>query len=223
MLTQNITITVTEKIGTISAILLEPQNAKALMILSHGAGAGMNHTFMEQLAQDLATHQIATLRFQFPYMEQGKKLPSSTKNDYKAIKSALRTAIDLNKSYPIYFGGKSYGGRMMSQLLAQQSLPVVKGIVYFGFPLHAIGKPKIQRAIHLIDIPQPMLFLQGTRDALADKMLMEIVISGLENSILAFLEGADHSYKMLKKTGVSQASMIRQAAQKANEWISSLG
>lgn len=219
MNTQQLTIEVTEAIGTVSAIFLEPGAAKALIVLSHGAGAGMTHPFMEQLAQDLALQGIATLRFQFPYMEKGRKLPSSTKSDYKTIRAALQTARNLNKPYPIYMGGKSYGGRMMSQLAAQKKLADIKGLIYFGFPLHAIGKPKIDRGEHLINIPLPMLFLQGTRDGLADKFLIEAVIESLEDTTLIFFEGADHSFKMLKKTGITQHEVIKKLAQTASNWL----
>ena len=208
---QELKIHISDTIGTVSALLLKPEDATALLVLSHGAGAGMTHPFMEGMAQELVRHQIATLRFNFAYMERGGG-PDRPKKAHPAIKSAVGEALKHADGLPLLAGGKSFGGRMTSQVAAFGELDDVKGIVYYGFPLHAPGKPGTERAAHLKDIRIPQLFLQGTRDKLARTDLITEVCNDLETATLINMEGGDHSFKTLKKSGVSHEEMITKLA-----------
>lgn len=211
-------ISVSEKIGTVSGLFIEPPFARVILVLGHGAGAGMTHPFMEELAQALAEQKIATLRYQFPYMERGSKRPDSPKIIYPTILAAIAKAQELKSDLPLYLGGKSFGGRMSSQFVAIEALEVVKGLVFFGFPLHAIGKPSSKRGNHLKEVKQPMLFLQGTRDKLAEVELIEAVCKDLPNATLQFFEGADHSFKMLKRSGKTQSEVIIALGESLQKW-----
>lgn len=208
---EKLSIQVSEEYGSVSALLLLPEDATALLVLSHGAGAGMEHPFMETLAQSLATHGIATLRFNFLYMENGGG-PDRPKKAHPAIIAALKTATPYAKGLKLLAGGKSFGGRMTSQVAATGALSEVQGVVYVGFPLHAPGKAGTERAAHLADITIPQLFLQGTRDTLAKFDLMEEVCGGLTGATLVKMEGADHSFKHLKRSGVSHEESIERLA-----------
>ncbi len=152
--------------GSISALLQTPASAQACYVFAHGAGAGMNHAFIEQIARGLAERDIATLRFNFPFMEQGSNRPDSPAIAHAAIRAAVAEAARQLPDVPLFAGGKSYGGRMTTQAQAAEALAGVKGIVLVGFPLHPAGKPSIERAAHLDGIKLPMLFLQGTATAL---------------------------------------------------------
>ena len=206
---------ISEEIGSTSALYIRPIKPKFLLVLAHGAGAGMEHPFMETLAQFFAANKVATLRFNFAYMENGKKVPDRPKKALPAISAAISQAKKLAKGLPILIGGKSFGGRMCSQLAASEELMDVSGIIYFGFPLHAIGKPSIDRAAHLTNIPQPQLFLQGTRDTLAEITLIKKVCKKLKKAKLEIFEGGDHSFKMLKKTGIPHEEVIEKLAKTA--------
>lgn len=206
---------ISEEIGSTSALYIRPVKPKYLLVLAHGAGAGMEHFFMETLAQYLAHQKVATLRFNFSYMENGKKVPDRPKKALPAISAAINQAKKLARGVPILIGGKSFGGRMCSQLAANEELNDVKGIIYFGFPLHAIGKPSSDRAKHLSEISQPQLFLQGTRDTLANIDLIKQVCKKLKKAKLEIFEGGDHSFKMLKKTGITQEETIEKLAMRA--------
>lgn len=196
---QKVTIEVSERTGSVSGLIIKPPKMTAMMVLAHGAGAGMSHRFMETLATMLGESGIGTFRFNFPYMEQGKKRPDVPAVAEKTVASALNKAHDLFPALPIIAAGKSFGGRMTSQFLSKENPSWVKAIVFYGFPLHAAGKPSSDRAAHLKNIQIPMLFLQGTRDALADIGLMEELCTQLPTSTLAKIEGADHSFKSGKK------------------------
>ena len=209
---------ISEELGSTSALYIRPVKPKFLLVLAHGAGAGMEHPFMENLAQSLAHHKVATLRFNFAYMENGKKVPDRPKKALPAILAAIIQAKKLAKGFPILIGGKSFGGRMCSQLAASEDLTDVKGIIYFGFPLHAIGKPSMDRAAHLSEIPQPQLFLQGTRDTLAEINLIKKVCKKLKKAKLEIFDGGDHSFKMLKSTGISQEEVIEKLAKTAADF-----
>jgi predicted alpha/beta-hydrolase family hydrolase len=195
---KTISIPVSESIGAVSAVIVEPALSTAMMTLAHGAGAGMNHTFMVRLAQALAERSIGTVRFNFPYMENGKKRPDVPATAHKTIEQVIGYTSKHYPALPLYVSGKSFGGRMTSQLLAKQQFSSVKGIIFYGFPLHPAGAPAIDRAEHLHDITIPMLFLQGTRDALAEWSLITKVTSSLANAKLVSFEGADHSFKAKK-------------------------
>jgi predicted alpha/beta-hydrolase family hydrolase len=195
----------TLKVGdsdTVSAEVIIPASLKAVYVFAHGAGAGMNHPFMKELSMELANHKIASFRYNFLYMEQKKKRPDFPVVAHKAVEAALNKANELFPDLPLYAGGKSFGGRMTSQYLSNKELPDVKGIVFVGFPLHPAGKPSIDRADHLHKIKKPMLFLQGTRDALAELNLIEGLITTLPTATLVKLERADHAFKMPKQKAI---------------------
>jgi uncharacterized protein len=206
-------IFISESIGSVSAECLSPSNMKAILTLAHGAGAGMNHPFMVALAEELARLSIGTFRFNFPFTEQKKKRPDSAAVAQRTIMAAVEKVKTLYPATPLYLSGKSFGGRMSSQLLAQQLIPEVQGIIFFGFPLHPTGKPSVERAAHLPEIKVRMLFLQGTRDTLAQWDLMELVCDSLPLATLKKFEGADHSFKAGKQ------NLIAPLALTVNDWI----
>lgn len=208
--------TLATKSGNVSAEVYEPNAPKALFVLAHGAGAGMHHPFMKALSTELANLGIATLRYNFLYMEQKKKRPDFPAVAHLAVAAAVEKAHALFPSLPILAGGKSFGGRMTSQYLAQVEVPIVKGLVFVGFPLHPAGKPGTDRAVHLEKINSPMLFLQGTRDTLAQWDLIEGVCKKLPSATLLKLEGADHSFK------ASGKNLIPMLAAETAGWFATL-
>jgi len=216
---KKVSIVISKEIGKTSGLYIRPPKAEALLVLAHGAGAGMKHPFMETLAQYLAHHKIATLRFNFSYMEKGKKVPDRPKVALPAIQAAIQQGEKLARGIPIFLGGKSFGGRMGSHLAATEKLEKIQGVVYFGFPLHAIGKPSMDRGAHLKDIPQRQLFLQGTRDTLANIDLIKKVTKKLRKGKIEIFDGADHSFKMLKSTGVAHEEVIEKVATTAAKWM----
>jgi predicted alpha/beta-hydrolase family hydrolase len=196
---KSLKILVSKEIGKVSAICYIPAKPKAIMSLAHGAGAGMDHVFMETLATQLAEKEIATLRFNFPFTENKKGRPDSPAVAHKAIKAAIEKAHELFPKLPLFVAGKSFGGRMSSQLLSTDPDDTIQGLIFYGFPLHQPGNPSVERADHLKQVKVPMLFLQGTRDALATIDLIEKVAKPLKKAKLVKLEGADHSFKAGKK------------------------
>ena len=193
------------------------------MLLAHGAGAGMHHPFMERLAQELAGVSIATLRYQFPYMEQRRGRPDSPALLTATVAAALAAAKKNLANLPLLAGGKSMGGRMTSQAAAEGLVPGVSGLVFFGFPLHPPNRPGTKRADHLAKVPMPMLFLQGTRDTLADLTLLEPIVKGLGgNGKLHIIESADHGFHVLKRSGKTDASVLTELAQTAAQWAEKL-
>jgi predicted alpha/beta-hydrolase family hydrolase len=194
-----ISVVVSQSIGSVSAECYEPESMKSLIVLAHGAGAGMNHPFMIALSNELAALDIGTLRFNFPFTEQKKKRPDVPAVAHKAIEAAIQKAKELFPTIPVYAGGKSFGGRMSSQCLSKQEVKDVRGLIFVGFPLHPPGKPSVERAEHLKDVKVPMLFLQGTRDELAKWELIEEVTSAMPLAKLVKFEGADHSFKVPKQ------------------------
>ena len=210
---RSLMLDVTVSVGNVSAEYIVSENANGIVSLAHGAGAGMNHSFIVALAKALADLGIASLRFNFPFIEQKKRRPDLPAVAHKTIEAAVN---DIRKSYPnlpLYLAGKSFGGRMSSQYLAAHPDPAVKGIIFFGFPLHPVGKPSIDRAEHLKDVKVPMLFLQGTRDELATLELIEQVCSSLKLATLVKLEGANHAFKEGKQ------DLIPVLAKHAFDWI----
>jgi len=213
----------TESAGEVSALLLRPDNPRWLLIFAHGAGAGMRHSFMESLSSELAALQIATFRYQFPYMEKHSGRPDSPAILTATVAAALRAASEAAPGLPLLAGGKSMGGRMTSQAGAQNLLPDVSGLVFFGFPLHPPGSPSTKRAEHLTKVPLPMLFLQGTRDTLADLKLLRPVVKKLGDlATLHIIESADHGFHVLKRSGKTDASVLAELAQTTAEWASNL-
>lgn len=191
-------IHISQSIGDVTAIVTRAQNSKAILTLAHGAGAGMNHPFMNMLATGLAAEGLSCFRFNFPFIEKGGKRPDPPAIATKTIEAAISKVIEMFPGDPVIVTGKSFGGRMSSQLLARNMYQEVKAMVFFGFPLHAPGKPSVDRAEHLKDIRVPMLFLQGSRDALADKQLMKQVCAALPKATLVMFEGVDHSFRETK-------------------------
>jgi predicted alpha/beta-hydrolase family hydrolase len=188
--------------ASVSALLLQPPQARACYVFAHGAGAGMTHPSMETIATGLAERGIATLRYQFPYMEKGSKRPDPPAIAHATVRAAVAEAARGCAKLPLIAGGKSFGGRMTSQAQAISPLAGVVGLAFFGFPLHPAGKPSRERAKHLADVHVPMLFLQGTRDALAELTLLEPVVNGLGPlATLHLVKEADHSFHVLARSG----------------------
>jgi predicted alpha/beta-hydrolase family hydrolase len=190
----------------VSALLEVPDDARACLVLAHGAGAGMTHPFMADAARELAERGIATLRYQFPYMEQGSKRPDTPAVAQATVRAAVAEAARRAPALRLFAGGKSFGGRMTSQAQAVQPLPGVQGLVFLGFPLHPAGKPSDMRARHLADVKVPMLFLQGTRDGLADLALLRPAVERLRSrAALEVFEDADHSFHVRARSGRTDA------------------
>ena len=202
------------------AIFIKPEGAKLGLVLAHGAGAGMEHPFMEAFAQGLAARGVATLRWNFPYMAAGKKRPDSPKVALAAWEAVAKEAPKLSADLKWFAGGKSFGGRMASLAAAEGRISTdIQGLVFVGFPLHAAGKPSTKRADHLPNLGLPSLFLQGTRDALADLTLLEPLVKGLPTATIRIFEGADHSFKMLKRSGISDEAMLNEIMDATVEWL----
>lgn len=215
-------IPISEKDGEVSALFNKPENAKYLLVLGHGAVIDMNHYFMETLAEELALQDIATLRFRFLYMEQGKRKTDTQNIAEMVIYQAIECANSLADGLPIFAGGKSYGGRMTSWLASSTELPTVKGLIYYGFPLHLTKSPGTERADHLVKVSHPMLFLQGTHDTEALMPLITKVCSALPTATLEFFQGCNHSFHNVESKDISQQEMIRQLAEKTREWMNEL-
>ena len=217
---KDILIPINAKAGVVSGLLVKPQDATALLLLAHGAGAGMRHRFMEDTAAKLADAGVATLRYQFPYMEKRTKRPDSESTLTETVRAALAAAKKVSGGLPLFAGGKSMGGRMTSLAAAQEPLDAVRGLIYFGFPLHAVGKPGAERGAHLAEIKLPMLFLQGSRDGLADLKLLKPLCKQLGKAVELFvLAGGDHSFHMLKSAKPSDDEALGAVVKKAAEWI----
>jgi uncharacterized protein len=212
------------KADSVSALLDSPPRPRACFVFAHGAGAGMTHSFMETVAQGLAERGIATLRYQFPYMEKGTKRPDPPPVAHAAVRAAVIEAARRCPGLPLIAGGKSFGGRMTSQAQASAPLDGVHGLAFFGFPLHPAGKPSDDRAKHLSDIKIPMLFLQGTRDSLAELKLLEPVVKRLGRSAtLHRVEGADHSFHVPARSGRNDAEAMREILDAFADWIGAIG
>lgn len=212
-----------EHAGEVSALLLRPAKAETLLVLAHGAGAGMTHPFLETLARELAAVHVATLRYQFPYTEHRRKIPDVPSVLTATVRAAVRTATVQAPDLPLLAGGKSMGGRMTSQAAAQQPLDNVRGLVFVGFPLHPPGRPGIERAEQLARVNVPMLFLQGTRDQFARLDLLRPVCGKLgPRASLHVVEGADHSFHVLKSSGTSDAKVLTELAQTIASWAKTI-
>ena len=204
----------------VSGLFLRPANAKALYLFAHGAGAGMNHKAMESNAQGLGERGIATLRYQFLYMEKGSKRPDPPGLAHAVVRAAAAEAVRLAPDLPLFAGGRSFGGRMTSQAQAEEPLPGVKGLAFLGFPLHPAGKPGIDRAEHLTRVEVPMLFVSGERDALAELDLLKPVIASLgERATLHLVDHADHSFRVAAKSGRTPADAEAEALDALVDWM----
>jgi predicted alpha/beta-hydrolase family hydrolase len=210
-------------VGHVSALLTRPRDARACFIVAHGAGAGMTHPFMEAIASGLAERAVATLRYQFPYMEKGSKRPDPPAVAHAAVRAAVDEAARRCPSLPLIAGGKSFGARMTSQAQAKAPLAGVHGLAFLGFPLHPAGKPSIDRAAHLSDVKIPMLFLQGTRDTLTELKLLEPVVKNLgKRATLHVAEGGDHSFHVLARSGRKDADVMREICDATAAWIDTI-
>jgi predicted alpha/beta-hydrolase family hydrolase len=220
--TREIVIDVGGRAGEVAALLAIPPKASHLLLFAHGAGAGMRHAFMDSAASVLGAHGIATLRYQFPYMQQGSRRPDPPAVLHATVRAAVRTAATEARDLPLLAGGKSMGGRMTSQAAASEPLEGVRGLVFFGFPLHPAGSPSVERGAHLARVTAPMLFLQGARDKLAELDLLRPVVAGLSRATLKVYEGADHSFHLLKSAGRTDAELLSEIARAVAEWAGSL-
>jgi predicted alpha/beta-hydrolase family hydrolase len=218
----DIQLVVSDKIGSVSAILIRPPDAWLLYVLAHGAGAGMRHRFLESISETLAGRGIATLRYQFPYLEAGRKRPDYPPVLQATVRAAVARAAELEPELPLIAGGKSLGGRMTSGAAAETPLAGVRGLVFLGFPLHPPGQPGTSRADHLDRVDVPMLFLQGSRDDFARVDLITDVCEGLEpNATLHLVDGGDHSFGVLKRSGRTPSEVMGELVDTAVEWARS--
>jgi predicted alpha/beta-hydrolase family hydrolase len=217
-----VTITVNDA-QRVAGLLQVPSWAHVCYVLAHGAGAGMTHPFMVAVADGLAERGIATLRYQFPYMEQGSKRPDSPKVAQAAVRAAVQEASRLVPELPLFAGGKSFGGRMTSQTQAASPLPGVRGLVFLGFPLHPPGQPSVERAKHLFDVQIPMLFLQGTRDEFASLSLLEPLCQRLgDRATLKLFQDADHSFHVPARTGRKDSEVRVELLDALAGWINAV-
>jgi predicted alpha/beta-hydrolase family hydrolase len=211
------------KSTSVSALLIHPDNARACFVFAHGAGAGMTHPSMEAVAHGLAVRGIATLRYQFPYMEKGSKRPDPPAIAHAAVRAAVTAASRACSGLPLIAGGKSFGGRMTSQAQAKAPLEAVRGLAFLGFPLHAAGKPSNERAAHLTDVHIPMLFLQGSADKLAELDLLKPVVAGLGRlATLHVIDGADHSFHVPKRSPRNDREVMEEVLDTFAAWIATI-
>ena len=206
--------------SSVSALLLRPEPARGCFVFAHSAGAGMSHPSMEAAATGLCDRGIATLRYQFPYMEKGSRRPDAPAAAHAAVRAAVKEAARCCSGMPLIAGGRSFGGRMTSQAQAIAPLPSVRGLAFLGFPLHPAGKPSVARAAHLSGIKIPMLFLQGTRDGLAEMSLLEPVVTSLGGlASLHVVRDADHSFHVLARSGRNDAEVMSEVLDAFATWI----
>ena len=219
MTTENISIQL-DGDASVSGLWLAPKDAEAAYVFAHGAGAGMAHKSMAAIAEGLAERGIATLRYNFLYMERGSKRPDAPTLAHSVVRGAVAKANELAPGLPLFSGGKSFGGRMTSQAQALAALPNVLGLIFFAFPLHPAGKPGDERAKHLDDVAIPMLFLQGTNDALAELDLLKPVVKRLgKRATLSLAEHADHSFHVPAKSGRKDPEVLSEILDTAAAWM----
>lgn len=210
--------------GTVSALMCMPAQHRACFVFAHGAGAGMDHPFMAGLAGELAAVGVGTLRYQFPYMERGARRVDAPATAHAAVRAATEAARRLSPGVPLFAGGKSFGGRMTSQAQAEQPLEGVRGLVFVGYPVHAAGKPGHARAAHLDGVTCPMLFLQGTRDKLAEPEPLRHALAPLgARATLRLFEDADHSFHVRKSSGTNDGRVLKALADAIASWIRAIG
>lgn len=219
--TRSLAVQVSKSTGEIGALLLRPRDPSWLLVLAHGAGAGIHHPFMEGLASALADNGVATFRYQFPYMEQQRKRPDAPALLTATVRAAVTAAAEAAPGLPLFAGGKSFGGRMTSLTVSEdpELAARLRGLVFIGFPLHPAGRPGTKRAEHLTRVHTPMLFLQGTRDTLADLTLLQPICERLAPlAALHVVDGADHSFHMLKRAGKTDAEVLSGLARTVASW-----
>ena len=223
MQTQEMRFEATASSGQVSALLVHPPEATWLYVLGHGAGAGMRHPFMEAFAVGLANRGIATFRYQFPYIEQGRRAPNPRPILTKTVRSAIAAASEAAPSLRLIAGGKSMGGRMTSLASSDEPLDGVEGLAFLGFPLHAPGRDSADRGAHLADVDVPMLFVQGTRDRLANLDFLQPLCADLgDQASIHLLESGDHSFKPLKSSGRTQEELMDEAMSTVSGWVAKL-
>jgi hypothetical protein len=223
LIKKDVKIKISDSIGEVSGLFYSPVAPKSVMVFAHGAGAGMKNKFMEAVSLALANRKIATLRFNFPYIENGKKIPDPKPVAITAVASAVHKASKLCPGLPVFGSGKSFGGRMTSNAASEELVPELKGIIFFGFPLHPPGKPSNERAEHLYKVSIPMLFLQGTRDALANMDLLKPVIRKIgKKAELFIIEGADHSFHIPKEFKLKDSEAMEIMCDEVERWIENL-
>jgi predicted alpha/beta-hydrolase family hydrolase len=216
---QPATITV-DNTQRVSGLLQAPPEARACYVMAHGAGAGMAHPFMAAMANGLAERGVATLRYQFPYMEQGSKRPDTPKLAQSTVRAAVAEASRLLPELALFAGGKSFGGRMTSQAQAASPLSGVRGLVFLGFPLHPAGRPSDERGKHLFAVQIPMLFMQGTRDQLADLQLLQALVGQLGvRATLKLFQDADHSFHVPARTGRKDSEIMAEMSDALADWL----
>jgi predicted alpha/beta-hydrolase family hydrolase len=219
---QRLTIEINDK-ASVSGLLIRPPQARACYVFAHGAGAGMTHASMETIATGLGERGIATLRYQFPYMEKASKRPDPPAVAHAAVRAAVAQAMQSCPDLPIVAGGKSFGGRMTSQAQAIAPLAGVRGLAFLAFPLHPAGKPSSDRARHLSDVKIPMLFLQGTRDALAELSLLEPMVKSLGSlATLHLVKEADHSFHVLARSGRNDREVMTEVLDAFAAWVETI-
>src|SRR2546425_2067063 len=212
-----------ERAGEVSGLLLRPDGARLLYVLGHGAGAGMRHPFLESISQRLAERSIATWRYHFPYMEQRARRPDPPAVAAATVRAAVTEAARVAPGLPLVAGGKSFGGRMTSTAQAEAPLAGVRGLVFLGFPLHPPGRPSDKRAEHLVQVQIPMLFLQGDRDEFAELKLLKPVVKRLgEGATLHLVEGGDHSFHVLKRSGRTDTEVMGELVGRIADWAGGL-
>jgi predicted alpha/beta-hydrolase family hydrolase len=207
----------------VSALIMLPPSARACFVLAHGAGAGMTHPLMEAIAAGLSEVGIATLRFQFPYMERGSRRPDPPALCHASVRAAVERAAWLSQGLPLIAGGRSFGGRMASQAQAKAALPGVRGLAFLGFPLHPAGRPSDERGRHLFDVTLPMLFLQGSRDELAALSLLQPLVTQLgSRATLKLIDDANHSFHVPARSGRADRQVLDELVQALDDWIGSV-
>jgi len=217
---QELRLALSPRLGEVSAVVCRPPDARFFLVLGHGAGAGMRHHFLEALSGALYAVGVATLRYEFPYMERGHRRPDAAPALQATVRAAVNAAGLLAGGLPLFAGGKSMGGRMTSQAQAERSLHGVCGLVFFGFPLHPAGDPGQERADHLARVYLPMLFHQGTRDRLANLDLLRPALAPLGTRVtLAIMDQADHDFALPRRLGVGQEEVCLQLAERTARWM----
>jgi predicted alpha/beta-hydrolase family hydrolase len=205
---------------TVSGLLMKPPAATAALVIAHGAGANMTHKSMAAIAEGLAARDVATLRYNFPYMERGSKRPDAPALAHATVRAAVAEAARLAPDLPLFAGGRSFGGRMTSQAQALEPLPGVRGLVFFAFPLHAPGKPGVERAAHLADTAVPLLFLQGSNDQFAQLDLLQATVAGLgDRGRLKLVDGVDHSFRIAARSGRKDPEILDEFLDAARDWM----
>jgi predicted alpha/beta-hydrolase family hydrolase len=221
--TSTVRFLVTESAGEVSGVLLRPADAFCLFVFGHGAGAGMRHPFMEACAERLSLRGVATFRYQFPYMEAGRRAPNRAPVLVETVRAAVAEAARQASDLPLLAGGKSMGGRMTSTAAAEEALEGVHGLAFLGFPLHAAGRDSAERGAHLSDVGLPMLFLQGTRDKLANLGLLEPLLATVRpRPTLHVIEGADHGFHVLKRSGRTDEEVLEELCDAFASWAETL-